>query len=137
MIQAVERIRERRTPITGRVAYHTESGETGPSTWLNVSRVGAAIRLGRYFRPGKRLSLRFASPLWFDADVEIAARVAWCHPLPGGIEFAAGLQVLRHDPESVVAFAALGYAAQRDEKAASELKSDHQPEEGLRLAQAI
>ncbi len=137
MIQAVERIRERRTPVAGCVAYRLESGDTGRAAWLNVSRVGAALRLGRYLRPGKRLCLRFASPLPAGGTVELPARVVWCRPVAGGVEFDAGLVVRRDTPEAALAFAALGYAAQRRANVSPQWTVVRQREDGMRFAHAV
>lgn len=119
------------------MTYRLESGDTGRATWLNVSRAGAAVRLGRYLRPGKRLQLCFASPLQYGAIVELPARVAWCRPLEGGVEFAAGLQVRRDAPEAALAFAALGYAVQRGANVSPELAVERHRAGGVRLAHAV
>lgn len=112
MTQTATIQRERRTPVTGWVAYRCESGVAGKGYWLNVGRTGAAIRLGRALRPGELLSLRFASPLTLGEDVEVAARVIWCRPLDGVREYAAGLQIRRDAPEAALAFSSLGYRIQ-------------------------
>ncbi len=116
MVQTAAIQRERRTPVSGWVAYRCESGVAGKGYWLNVGRTGAAIRLGRALRPGEYLSLRFASPLMLGEDVEVVARVIWCRPLDGVREYAAGLQIRRDTPEAALAFSALGYRIQWVEK---------------------
>ncbi|HPO17081.1 MAG TPA: PilZ domain-containing protein [Candidatus Hydrogenedentes bacterium] len=119
MTQTATIQRERRTPVTGWVAYRSESGAVGKGYWLNVGRTGAAIRLGRELRPGEMLSLRFASPLTLGGDVEVAARVIWCRPLDGVRAYAAGLQIRRDAPEAALAFSSLGYRIQWVKEAAN------------------
>lgn len=105
--------RERRTSVNLRVQYRYENPpEQGTAYLVNVSRVGAALLLGRYLRPGRQVWLRFASPLDAGTDVEVLARVLWCRPAQSGVDFLAGVYVHRNDPEKALAFAALGYPGQ-------------------------
>lgn len=103
-------LRELRTPLSGSLAYLSGCGEAGRADWLNISRSGAALRLGRYLRPGHRVELMPA------ADWTIGARVAWCARVPGSLQFVAGLVIDRSCPEGALRFAALGYGAQAANK---------------------
>lgn len=109
--------RERRTTVDYTVRYrYSDPEETGTARLLNVGRVGAALRLGRYLRPGRQLWLSFASPLVPGKTVEIRAQVIWCRPV-STVEFLAGLYVLRENPESALAFGALGYGSEESDLA--------------------
>lgn len=105
--------REPRTPVSGTLKYVCAPDETGRARWLNVSRTGASIRLGRYLRPGRRIALQFEAPHLSGATFVVESRIVWCRPVTGGLEFAAGLQLYRDVPDAVVAFASVGYAARR------------------------
>jgi len=109
-------IRERRTPLSGRLGYRYEPDLSGSAAWLDVSRTGAGLRLGRYLRPGRRLRLYFDAPLpWGPAQrIEMEGRVVWCRQAPNGPEFEAGLEMRRENPDAALAFAALGYEAQAE-----------------------
>lgn len=106
-------LREIRTPLQGAVRYvYGDPEEAGVARWREVSRTGARVLLGRYLRPGRWLALSFDSPLAANAPLTVRARVAWCKPLESGVEFEAGLQILRETPEMALDFAALGYRVQ-------------------------
>ncbi|MBI2434207.1 MAG: PilZ domain-containing protein [Candidatus Hydrogenedentes bacterium] len=106
-MNSTQQIRERRIGTSGTLTYHYDGGECGAAHWLDVSRVGAKLRLGRYLRPGRQLEIEFASPLSGDA-IRVAARVMWCQ-MKGAAEFLAGIHVRREQPETALAFASLGY----------------------------
>lgn len=109
MIHLKTNMRELRTPLTGTFNYASGCGEAGRAAWLNISRTGAAVRLGRYLRPGHIIQLL--------PDIEepeawsIPARVAWCVPAADTVLFHAGLAVQRTTPENALRFATLGYEA--------------------------
>lgn len=105
-------MRELRTPLAGAVTYASGCGEAGRADWLNISRCGAALRLGRYLRPGRVIQLQPVS----DEDWQIAAQITWCAPIPGTPLFKAGVAVQRTCPESALRFATLGYEAQAQNK---------------------
>lgn len=110
--------RETRTPLQGTVRYvYGDPEEAGVARWREVSRTGARVLLGRYLRPGRWMAISFDSPLAANAPLTAKARVAWCKPLPGGIEFEAGLQILRDTPEMALDFAALGYRVRTNSEA--------------------
>ena len=102
-------MRELRTPLSGSFAYASGCGEAGRAVWLNISRTGAAIQLGRYLRPGHLIQLSLESGN--DGGWSIPARIAWCVSIPGTLQFQAGLAVQRTSPESALQFATLGYEA--------------------------
>jgi hypothetical protein len=110
MAKVNREIREIRTPFTGAFTYVSGCGDAGRATWLNISRTGAAVRLGRYLRPGHVVQLHPAS-VDQDASWSIPARVVWCTRIPGTFQFQAGLAVDRSCPEATLHFATLGYAA--------------------------
>lgn len=102
--------REIRTPLWGTFHYVSGCGEAGRATWLNVSRTGAGVQLGRYLRPGHVVQLQC------DGDETtgtwpIPATVIWCRPIPDSVQFQAGLAIDRTCPETALRFATLGYAA--------------------------
>ena len=101
--------REQRTALLDHLTYRYEPGEEGRARWLNTTRLGASIRLGRYLRPGRRLRLAFPSPLDPEEQVEVAAQVIWCRLVPGSVDFEAGLRIICDDPKTAAAFASLGY----------------------------
>lgn len=109
MAHLVTKMRELRTPLTGTFAYASGCGEAGRAEWLNISRAGAAIQLGRYLRPGHLIQLLLESGN--DEEWNIPARIAWCVSIPGTLQFQAGLAVQRTNPESALQFATLGYEA--------------------------
>ena len=110
-----EHIREQRYTLRGPVAYTSGCGERGQATWLNISRTGAAILLGRYLRPGRPINLELAVA-GGGVAVAIPAEIAWCVPIAGTHHFRTGLKILRNDPEIALHFASLGYAAQAQNK---------------------
>ena len=114
--------RELRTELNGPVSYVSGCGDGGHATWLNVSRAGAAILLGRYLRPGRRIDLLVTAGGGENAF--IGAEIAWCVPVPGTLRFKAGLRMVRQDPESVLQFAKLGYDAQAQNKFTSKTVTD-------------
>ena len=101
------RPRERRRPGAGTLTWRAASGDAAPAAWLNLSRTGAAIGLGREVRRGQWLTLAFTSPLWDGEEHRLGARVAWCRE-DGAGGYVAGLRVRRDAPEAVLAFASLG-----------------------------
>lgn len=109
MAHLVTKMRELRTPLTGTFAYASGCGEAGRAEWLNISRAGAAIQLGRYLRPGHLIQLLLESGN--DEEWNIPARIAWCVSISGTPQFQAGLAVQRTTPESALQFATLGYEA--------------------------
>ena len=102
----IQKLRELRTPLTGIFAYASGCGDAGRAEWLNISRTGAAMRLGRYLRPGHVIQLLPELDDWV-----IPARIAWCAPIADTPHFRAGLAVERNCPESALRFATLGYQA--------------------------
>lgn len=115
MTTTTETQRETRSSHTGHVSYRYDD-ETGSGTWMDVSRVGAQVLLGRYLRPGRTLTLRFASPLVSNRELEVTAQVVWCRPEKYSQDFTVGLLIQRDTPEMALDFATLGHAA-REEKA--------------------
>lgn len=103
-------VRELRNPLAGTVRYVSGCGNAGQATWIDISRTGASVRLGRYLRPGHIIQLRPAGddrdPVW-----GIPARIAWCTRISGTLQFRAGLAIDRSCPEDALNFAALGYEA--------------------------
>jgi hypothetical protein len=95
-MECMEQIaREARTELGGTLRYGYGAPEdTGVAQWVDVSRSGAAIQLGRYLRPGREITLEVNSPLAMNG---------------------AGLLVYRDTPEMALDFAALGYAARRQQ----------------------
>lgn len=114
--------REARTALAGGFHFECDAGHAGTGRWLNVSRVGANVLLGRYLKPGREVTLRFASPLVSRDALEVTARVMWCKPVHGGPEFVAGFRIRRDTPEMALDFATLGYAA-REERVARPLNN--------------
>lgn len=104
-------MRENRTPLLGGVAYEAE-GLPGRAAWQNISRVGACVALGRYLRPGRRLTLLLGGGAEGAAPVEARAQVMWCRDSGGG-RYRAGLRLLRDDPSAALAFAALCHEARQ------------------------
>ncbi len=107
--------RERRTQLGGSLQYTTGCGEAGQATWLNISRTGAGLLLGRYLRPGRTLLLELAATET-DCTVLVPAEVAWCVPQLGKPSFKTGLRIHRDDPEVALHFAKLGYRALAENK---------------------
>lgn len=114
MENSSQRMRERRTDVCGGLRYRYDGDQCGKAQWVDVSRVGAKLRLGRYLRPGRTLHLEFASPLVEEASVLLPARVLWCLQAPETAEFLAGVYVHRERPDFAVAFAALAYTSLDD-----------------------
>ena len=109
----LQQIRELRQGRRGHIAYNSGCGEGGRAEWINISRTGAALRLGRYLRPGRIIYLEPTG----DRPVAIPAEIAWCAPIPGTLEFRAGLRVLRVTPEVALQFALLGQGARENKNA--------------------
>lgn len=102
-----EHVREVRSVLTGRVAYEVAGHERGTAAWLDVSRVGARVSLGRYLRPGRLVTLAFTAPWSGSTEVSLVARVVWCRQGGDSMEFHAGLQVVRDNPAAALAFSLL------------------------------
>lgn len=102
-----EHVREVRSALTGRVAYEVAADECGTASWLDVSRVGARVALGRYLRPGRLVTLAFTAPWNGSTEVSLVARVVWCRQGSDSAEFHAGLQVVRDNPAAALAFSLL------------------------------
>lgn len=68
--------RDRRASFHEAVAYRRQSDESCLGHWVNLSRNGGCLKLGRYLRPGTPLML-----IWKN-DEELKARVVWSRP-PG------------------------------------------------------
>ena len=117
-------VRELRTPLSGEVAYETGCGEGGQGQWINISRTGAAVVLGRYLRPGRLIRLDMAA---HEAGPTIPAEIAWCIPAPDFLHFQAGLRIVREDPETVLHFATLAYRANEKNKFLSKTVLDADP----------
>jgi len=106
--------REARTELGGTLRYGYGAPEdTGVAQWVDVSRSGAAIQLGRYLRPGREVTLEINSPLAMNGPLKVRAKVVWCAAARKSGHFNAGLLVYRDTPEMALDFAALGYAARR------------------------
>ena len=116
-------VRELRTPMGGEVAYVTGCGEGGQAQWINISRTGAAVVLGRYLRPGRLIRLDTARAS-HEGECTIPAEVAWCIPAPGSLYFHAGLRIVRKDPETALHFASLAYQATEKNKTLSKSVSE-------------
>jgi hypothetical protein len=117
MNQKARVLRERRTSLRGPLEYQDGTAWL-PARWRDVSRTGAAIQTARCLRPGRKLGVRFVSPLDAVTPVTLVARVAWCAPAVDGPGFVSGVAVYRDVPDTALAFAAVGYRAQRREAAA-------------------
>ena len=110
--------REGRTALEGEFSFVCDEGHAGGGRWLNVSRVGASVFLGRYLMPGRELTLRFASPLVTNDTLSATARVMWCRQVKGRPEFVAGIRIRRETPAMALDFATLGYTARQERVAA-------------------
>ncbi len=134
--------REIRTPAQGTLTCLTQ-GSYRIAKWVNLSRVGAQILLYRELNPGETIWLSFESPFAADKQVILEGRVVWCAPrestrlrdreqridemdqhvaeiTPASASrsqiqqvWYAGIHVLRDNPDAALAFATLGYLAQR------------------------
>lgn len=137
--------REIRTPVQGTLVCRTQ-GSHRLAQWVNLSRVGAQILLDREVKPGEAIWLSFESPFAADKQVLLEGRVVWCAPRESTLfrereqhvdevvqhvaetkpasaprypirpVWCAGIQVLRDNPDAALAFATLGYLAQRMQK---------------------
>lgn len=107
--------RELRRGRRGTITYHSGCGNWGRATWLNISRTGAALRLGRYLRPGRVLYLESDDKGPVPKTV-IPAEVAWCKAIPGTLDFRVGLHVHRPTPAVALAFAQLGAPTRENKK---------------------
>ena len=103
--------RELRRRLNGALCYRSGCGNGGKATWLNISRTGASVRLGRYLRPGRRIYLEATQN-----SPAIPAEIVWCVPVPGTLQFRAGLQLLRTDPEIALLITNLGQRALGENK---------------------
>lgn len=106
MSTTLKQIREIRREKRGTITYSSGCGEGGRAKWLNTSRTGAALKLGRYLRPGRTIYLEPEAP-GGNRSVAIPAEIAWCDPIPGTLEFRAGIRILRISPEVALHFALL------------------------------
>jgi len=98
-------MREQRVVLTGQVRYRYDEHHGGLGYWVNVSRSGGAVRLGRYLRPGRAIGLLAPCPGDASREVAVAARVVWCRPIGDGSQFLAGLEMERQVPEEALAHA--------------------------------
>jgi len=95
--------REERTSLAGQVRYDYDDQQSGLAFWVNVSRTGASVRMGRYLRPNRMIALLATDPVEVDQAVPVAARVVWCRPIGDGSQFLVGLRMLRQCPEEALA----------------------------------
>jgi hypothetical protein len=100
-------VREVRAALDGAVTYEVTPGDVGSATWIDISRVGVRMVLGRYLRPGRVIAVAFAAPWDEHTEVRLSARVIWCRQTNDSAEFHAGFQVLRESPEAALAFGLL------------------------------
>ena len=107
MQRNMDYVREVRSALDGRITYTVSADEHATASWMDVSRAGARIVLGRYLRPGRVIAVAFTSPWDGRTLVSLQARVIWCRQGSNSAEFHAGLQILREAPESALAFALL------------------------------
>ena len=108
--------REVRVACRGPLHYIDAAGQPGEAQWLEISRVGARLQLGRYLRPGGTLTIVLA--VSEEVEHTLPARVIWCRPAPGSEAFVAGLRVQRPRPEAALAWASQWFAAQQAGRAA-------------------
>lgn len=109
-----EQEREARTALRGQIRYTYDEAQSGLAYWLNVSRTGAALRMGRYLRPGRQLCLLAPHPEAPDQPIEVHAQIIWCRPVGDGSQFFAGLGLLRQRPEEALAIAQWVQRARND-----------------------
>lgn len=110
MQRNMEFVREVRSALDGPLTYAVTADESAAAAWVDVSRVGVGIALGRYLRPGRVITLSFSGGDG-SAQVSLQARVVWCRQVRGSAEFHAGLQVVREHPGAALAFARLVHTA--------------------------
>ena len=106
-----EHVRELRCALDGKVTYEVTAGEHGAASWMDVSRAGGRVALGRYLRPGRVIALAIIAPWDGRTAVSLQARVVWCRQGGDSAEFHAGLQVDRATPDAALAFALLVQSA--------------------------
>ena len=134
MSQTARVLRERRTSLRGSLEYQDGTAWL-PARWRDVSRTGAAIRTARYLRPGRKLGVRFVSPLDAGTPVTLPAQVAWCAPAVDGPGYVSGIAVYRDAPDAALAFAAVGYRARRREAAAQ--FDEEETDDAMSLPRAV
>ncbi|MBI2423596.1 MAG: PilZ domain-containing protein [Candidatus Hydrogenedentes bacterium] len=117
-----EQIREARYGLEGAVLYTDGAGEQGQGIWLDVSRVGGSMKLGRYLRPGRSIDLTFKTPAGVLAL--IPAQVVWCQPAADRMHFVAGFRVDREDPEASLCYAQLRHAGRLNKGAGAGVSSE-------------
>lgn len=103
----MHRIREARKELAGPVTYDYDTGGLGIASWKDLSWNGARIRLGRYLRPGREIRLTFTTPVAESGMASVTTKVAWCSQTQDGVDFEAGLQIVRRDSEAALMFAVL------------------------------
>lgn len=87
-----EERRSGRVPFNEDFEYEYDDGQRGMASWRSISAEGACIQIGRYLRPGRRVSIDFHG-------LDLNMRVVWCLPTADGQRFVAGVQVLNSGPE--------------------------------------
>ena len=100
-------VREVRSALDGRVACEVAPGDRATASWMDVSRVGARVVLGRYLRPGREIALAFTAPWNGRTEVSLQARVIWCRQGGDSAEFHTGLQIVRDTPAAALAYGLL------------------------------
>ncbi len=125
MQQLVEHGREPRYRLDGTLLYTDGAGVRGQGAWMEVSRVGGSMKLGRYLRPGRTIDLTFKTPAGTLAV--IPARVVWCQPASDRLQFVAGFRIDREDPEAALCYAQLRYSGRPNKGVGAGVSS-----EGLR-----
>lgn len=104
--------REKRIALQGMLTCCLENGEIRSAYWHDISRTGAGVRLHQELPSDIPFTISFLSPLQPYVETCMRAQVAWLrHHTDCGC-LAAGLRLFRDDPETALAFAALGYLAE-------------------------
>jgi hypothetical protein len=83
----------------GAVKYRLSSDQQLEALCLDIGWGGAALRLGRYLRPGTVVEVLFTTPENSAKDVQ--GRLVWCRPIPGKSDFLAGLEANLEHGETV------------------------------------
>ena len=113
MVPAEQRVFTR-VPFAHAVRWTNDRGESGVASLRDISRTGAGLALGSYFRPGPVVHLTFEGIQYRGEAVQVTAIIVWCRPDANNREtFFAGFKIVHGEGRTLGAMSEVFYTALR------------------------